>query len=315
MNIIGAIRVDINKATSDDTIQVIHNAEEYFNNTESQYTNLSFSMGVNKKLNSKFTLGFSLGHGVRSPNMIERYIKLLPIGFDKYDYLGNPQIKPETNNQADLTLRYFDENTGGVEIGGFYSYIQNYINSRELPPSVITPQTADVLGVKYFYNADKVIFRGIEFSYVTPNKYKLGGQFVMGYTKATIFEPYDKLNKIEGDDALPEIPPFETSIQMYYKFLDGRMIPKISVRIVSGQDYVSRFSYISTTETEQKTPGFTILDLSLTYVYNKNLTIAAGITNVFDLAYYEHLNRRIIGSNANFFEPGRVFFVNMIANF
>ena len=31
-----------------------------------------------------------LGRGVRSPNMVERYITLLPVGFDRYDYLGYP---------------------------------------------------------------------------------------------------------------------------------------------------------------------------------------------------------------------------------
>jgi len=42
---------------------------------------------------------------VRSPDMVERYVTLLPVGFDKFDYLGDPQLKPEVNNQADIVFR------------------------------------------------------------------------------------------------------------------------------------------------------------------------------------------------------------------
>jgi iron complex outermembrane receptor protein len=57
-----------------------------------------------------------------------------------------------------------------------------------------------------------------------------------------------------------------------------------------------------------------VIDLALSYRFNDYLQFSGGVNNVLDEAYYEHLNRRIIGSASNFYEPGRIFFVNMIVN-
>jgi iron complex outermembrane receptor protein len=319
--IIGAARIDINEAKSDEiTIQHSSQGEIYSYGTDSiksNFTNFSISLGVTKTFNKGLSLSMALGRGVRSPDMIERFIILLPIGYDKFDYLGNPKLKPEANNQVDLTLKYMNPKIGLLQVNGFYSLVNDYITGKILPPSVQKPLSKDVLGVKQFYNAGNARLRGFEFSYATPVKFELRAQLFASYTYATL----DKVNKYvlndQGqvvdeveltNDALTEIPPLESTLILYYKLFKGKFTPKAKLRVVAAQNHISEASY------EQETPGFMVAGLSFSFIFNKYFNLSAGVDNLFDDAYYEHLNRNIIGSNTNLYEPGRVFYFNLMFN-
>jgi iron complex outermembrane receptor protein len=312
-----SIRGDINKATSGDTLEVIHDGNEYYGDVNSQFFNLSFSIGLTKRINQNMDVSLAFGRGTRSPNMLERYIKLLPIGYDRYDYLGNPQLRPETNNEIDLTFQSRYENVGQMYLNFFYSYVQDFITGELLPPAVIRPQSLGVLGVKQFNNTDYITSRGFEFGYNSPEQYRFGGSIIAAYTYAKIPE-VTKYIVSDGeivdevqitDDALPEIPPFEATMNAYYKFLKGKLIPSLKLRMVAPQKHVSEAFY------EQETPGFALLDFSIRWKIAKFVELNTGISNIFDRAYYEHLNRRIIGSTENLYEPGRVFFATVYAQF
>ncbi|MCD4730744.1 MAG: TonB-dependent receptor, partial [Bacteroidales bacterium] len=321
LEIIGAIRFDFNQARSDEIeIQDPMLGEIYYYGTDSiqsTFSNFSFSLGLTQEFNKNLSLSLALGRGVRSPDMIERFIILLPIGYDKFDYLGNPKLKPEANNQVDLTLKYTNPKIGLLQVNGFYSLVNNYITGKILPPSVQKPLSKDVLGVKQFYNAGNARLRGFEFSYATPVKFKLGAQLFASYTYATL----DKVNKYvlndQGqvvdeveltNDALTEIPPLESTLILYYKLFKGKFTPKAKLRVVAAQNHISEASY------EQETPGFMIAGLYFSFIFNKYFNLSAGVDNLFDNAYYEHLNRNIIGSNTNLYEPGRVFYFNLMFN-
>ena len=283
----------------------------------SQFTNLSFSIGITRRINSNLDISLAFGRGTRSPNMLERYIKLLPVGYDRYDYLGNPQLHPETNNEIDLTLQYRHENFGQMSLNLFYSYVQDFITGNLLPPSVVTPQSQGVLGVRQFNNTDHIISTGFEFGYNSPENYKFGGSVIMALTYGVIPEVTKYIisdgevvdEVILNKDAVPEIPPFEGTINMYYKFIKGKLVPNIKLRMVAPQRHVSRAFY------EQETPGFALMDFSIRWEIVKFVELNTGISNIFDRGYFEHLNRRIIGSNENLYEPGRVFFATIYAHF
>lgn len=319
--IIGAARVDFNNAKSDEIlIQHPMQGEIYNYGTDSiksNYTNFSISLGLTKSFNKGFSLSVALGRGVRSPDMTERFIILLPIGYDKFDYLGNPQLKPEANNQLDITLKYLNDKAGMFQLNGFYSLLNNYIMGEILPPSVQQPLSKDVLGVKQFQNVGNAQVRGFEFSYATPTHLKFGAQVFASYTYATLNEAQQYVLNDQGDvvdevylknDALTEIPPMESSVILYYKVSKGKFVPKIKVRMVAAQNHVSEASY------EQTSPAFVVTSLVLNYTLNKYFKVSGGVNNLFDNAYFEHLNRNIIGSSTNLYEPGRVFYVNLMFN-
>ncbi len=307
------LRADFNKADSKDTLKIIYNGVDYFNKLNSEFINLSANIGIIRNINKNISMSLAIASGTRSPNMLERYIKLLTIGYDNYDYLGNPQLKPETNYEADLTIKYLNEITGNLYLNGFYSYVNDYISAVLLPSSVVMPATQGVPGVKQFINVDHAIYTGFEMGYTSPQMYKPGGSivaaltygFIPTVTKYTITENQVTGATIIKNDALPEIPPFETTINVHYRFLSGKLIPKISYRLVAGQHHVSEASF------EPETPGFSLLNVSLVYKVNRTIGITAGINNVFDRSYYEHLNRKIIGTTEKLYEPGRVFHIQI----
>ncbi|MCX6272587.1 MAG: TonB-dependent receptor [Bacteroidetes bacterium] len=316
IELLGAIRVDFNNADSKDTLKVISGGISYFDKTNSKFTNFSASAGITKKFSKKMKLSLALGRGTRSPNMLERFIKLMAVGYDNYDYLGNPQLKPETNYEADLTLTYSGSKTGSAYINGFYSNVHDYIYSTMLPSTLIKPQTAGVLGVKQFVNVDYVTFMGFEFGYTSPADLKFGGSTIGSFTYGRIPEVTKYLitgTQVTGetiikDDALSEIPPFESTLNVFYKMVKGKLVPQLSIRAVADQHHVSQAFY------EQDTPGFGLINFTVKYTVNKNMKVTAGINNILDKAYYEHLNRKIIGSTGNLYEPGRSFFVNLFLN-
>ncbi|HNW90824.1 MAG TPA: TonB-dependent receptor [Bacteroidales bacterium] len=308
-----ALRLDYNHANSADTLKLIKSDIEYFNDVSTQFINFSISMGVTKEITDGLYVSLALGRGTRSPNMLERFIKLMPVGYDNFDYLGDPQLKPEKNNEVDLTFKYSNDKIGNFYLNGFYSYVQDYISGVMLPSSVVTPQTSGSLGVKQFVNMKSVGFTGAEFGYTSPEKYRLGGSMVAAYTYGytpTVTKYIVTGSNVTGDtilknDALSEIPPLETTVSIYYKFLKGKLVPKISARIVADQRHVSEAFY------EPYTPGFALLNFSVKYNIIKYVSVSGGINNIFDRSYYEHLNRKIIGTSGKLYEPGRVFYITV----
>jgi iron complex outermembrane receptor protein len=312
-------RLDMNKATSDpmEFKNMMGNDVYYNDTTDSDYTNFSISAGMTYKFAKQFSLDFALGRGVRSPDMTERFIILLPVGYDDYDYLGNPQLKPENNQQADLTLNYTNEKLGRISINGFYSWITDYITGIKLPPSQVMPQTKGVLGVKQFENIDNAYLYGFEFSWVSPSVKPYGGSLIASYTAGRNPEAIKYIvedgqvvgSEIVENDPLPEIPPLEANLRAHWYFFDNDLKPEIHLRLVAAQNRISE-AY-----DEKITPGFFTAGINLSYKFNQYLTMAGGVSNIFDVAYYEHLNRRIIGTDAPLYEPGRIFYLNVIVNF
>jgi iron complex outermembrane recepter protein len=326
LDIAAAFRIDMNSATTGDmnVYKSVMNApdtiQKEITDVESSFTNVSFSTGATYHINEQMAVGLGFGRGVRSPGMVERFIRLLPVGFDRFDYLGNPQLEPEDNMQLDLNLNYMNEFIGGIYLNLFYSQVNNYISAIRLSPSDVRNNTAGVLGVKQFINLEEPAnFIGFEFSYATPGTYNFGASLIAAYTQATFKEvPGVIKDPVTGqvtdatvfsDDPANEIPPLESTIAFHYKLFKGRLIPSASLRIVAEQSNVSRAFE------EEITEGFTTVDFGLSYKHNNYLRVSGGIKNVFDEAYYEHLNRRVVDlTPGNFYEPGRVFYVNLIVN-
>jgi iron complex outermembrane recepter protein len=238
----------------------------------------------------------------------------MPVQYDSYDYLGNPQLKPENNYQADASFKFLNPNLGSLSVGGFFSLVTDYIIGKVVPPSVIKPSTQGAPGVKQFSNTDKVYLTGFEVSYQSPTAKKWGLLANVAATYGTEPEAVKYIvsgGQVVGEetvknDPLPEIPPLEGSVQFSYKFFRDKLVPRIQVRLVSEQNRISQ-SY-----GEQKTPGFITAAASVSYAPCKFASLVGGVENIFDTQYYEHLNRRIVGSTERLYEPGRVFYLTFI---
>ncbi|NQT77663.1 MAG: TonB-dependent receptor, partial [Bacteroidetes bacterium] len=237
-------------------------------------------------------------------------------GYDNYDYLGNPQLKPEANNEVDLSATLKFDHAGTLTGGFFFSYVTDYICAELIPETVAKPQTKGVYGVKRFYNEAYVSLRGFEITYRSPESKKWGVGAYAACTKGVNPEVTKYIienGQVTGketvkNDPLPEIPPLEGTVEFFYRFFDGKFIPNVNLRMVSTQNDISQ-AY-----DEDKTPGFMLLNFNLSYEFNPYLKVTGGVSNILDKAYYEHLNRRIIGGKGNLYEPGRTFYINLFFN-
>ncbi|HNV49934.1 MAG TPA: TonB-dependent receptor [Bacteroidales bacterium] len=309
-------RLDFNSGISDPlALMDMKGNAIYFNDTVSSgFLNFSFSTGLSYIIDNHLTIDFSVGRGTRSPDMLERFIILLPVGYDNYDYLGNPQLKPESNHQADLTFRVSAGEFGEMTANGFFSYITDYISAMRIPPSVALPQTNSVYGVKRFTNINYALMYGFEFQWETPSTNNWKSNLAVAYTTGINPEAIHFImenGEVTGsekviNDPLPELPPFEGNWKLGYNLFNRRFIPELNIRMVAGQHRISK-AY-----DEETTPGFVIFGINMFYRYNRQISISAGVKNLFDTFYYEHLNRRMIGTSASMYEPGRIAYFKIM---
>ncbi len=248
-----------------------------------------------KYQHNKFQAQFALGRGVRTANMIERYINHFNVGVDPYEYVGNPNLNPEINNQIELS---FMQNFKFIEIGAsvFYSFLQDYISAEVNPdiPRKFMPTTPPVYA-KQFINLDKAMQTGFEFNFKLKATEKLAFTSDLSYTYAQNKDFYEPL---------PQIPPFMAILGL--KFEESNYFLALSSRLVAKQDR------ISTTFMEEESPSFTTVDFRAGYQPVQGLSIGAAVLNVFDEAYYEHLNYSYKNSSilsGRIYEPGRNFTV------
>ena len=257
-------------------------------------TEVNVSANVSAKYQKEgFQTQLAIGRGVRTASMIERYINHFNVGVDPYEYVGNPNLKPEVNTQIELS---FIKNFETIEIGAtvFYSFLTDYILPvvNEDIPRKFMPTTPPVVA-KQFINIDKAFQTGVEFSFNYKATNKLTFTSDLSYTQAE--------NK-DFNEPLAHIPPFMANLGAKYE--EDNFWIALSSRLVANQSRIAA-SYM-----EQETPGFGTLDLRVGFEPYKGLSIGAALLNIFDKTYYEHLNFSYSNSDilsGKIYEPGRNF--------
>ena len=185
-------------------------------------------------------------------------------------------------------------------VNGYYSIVQNYINSEIIkkprPPANGKP---GVPGVKKFVNIDEANIYGFEANF---------GFEVVDNLKFDVSGFYTHAVNVDLDEPLSEIPPMEMNISLMYD--NEKWYAKINQRLVDEQDRVA----VSVSETVS--PGFGVMDLFGGYELNNHIRFDVSVTNVFNLNYYEHLNRpyKAMDTQSEFYNMGRNFMLSAKIN-
>jgi iron complex outermembrane receptor protein len=266
-------------------------------NTSITQFNPNISIGGYWGFGSGFTAGLWLGHAQRSGSLTERYINSFPVGLDAYDMLGNPQLLPEINNQLDVILGYKSSHSE-FNLGFFVSYLEDYISS--VIDTSLTPTMPSSPGVRQYINIKDAFMTGFEFTWKQRLFAGLQHHLNIAYTYGQ-----DKIRK----EPLPEIAPLDLRYSISGRYLNNTLKPLINIRHVLKQDRISHVFG------ETATPSFTLLDIVLTYQYSQHLGAAAGVQNLFDVTYYEHLNRVVKNQPYPIYAPGRNFYLSAFLNF
>ncbi|HBH05360.1 MAG TPA: TonB-dependent receptor [Flavobacteriales bacterium] len=291
---IGSVRLEINNANTNDPTE-----EFLVVNTDTEVTqfNPNISLGYVHQINTKINAGIWLGRAQRSGSLTERYINYFPVGQDPYEMLGNPDLAPEINNQLDLTLAYTTSNTIiGVDV--FASYLQDYISS--VIDTTLSPRMPTSPGVRKFENIENAFKTGFEVSWTQELFAGMNHRLALAYTYG---------QDLQRDEPLPEIAPLDLRYTLRGNYLRAKLQPEVALRYVLEQDRVSEeFG-------ETVTPSFALVDIQIAYRLSNWLRVSAGVQNVFDEAYYEHLNRSVRGTQNPIFARGRNFSMSLSAQF
>jgi iron complex outermembrane recepter protein len=292
---VASTRLELNHA------MVLDGAEEFiaiYPETTVKQFNPSISLGVTKYWSGTLSGSVWLGRAQRSAGLSERYINYFPIGIDPYEMLGNPNLKPEVNNQADFSLDFNNKSTS-LSIGVFAAYLQNYISS--VIDTNLSTRLPSSPGVRQFINLDKAMLSGFEFSMKQAMPASLMLEIAMAYTHGV---------DLSQKKPLPEIPPIDLRLTLSGNYFGNRLFPELMLRYAGAQNRVAA------SFAEQKTPAFTLVDMGLTYQINSTVSLNAGIKNLFDEAYYEHLSRGMRTDPPRpLYAPGRSFFLKLNLNF
>ena len=263
-------------------------------------TNVSGTLSIKYKTES-FQAQLALGRGTRTASMAERYINHFSVGVDPYEYVGNPNLDPETNNQVEIS---FKKEFKKIEFGTslFYSLIQDHIVPvvDENLPRKFMPNVAPRFA-KRFINVNEATQVGFEFYW----NYRIAK-----YLKFTSDVSYTYAQNKELDEPLPQIMPLTARTTLNFEKNNYWMY--LNTRFVAAQRRVSR-SFL-----EEETGGFATIDFSIGIKPIKNVTLGASVLNIFDKAYTEHLNFAYTNSDllsGRIFEPGRNFTVRASYSF
>ncbi len=278
-------RLDYNTAEAKELSNLF---KTMYGDSKAENLNHSMSLGYSHSLNKNSILSFWAGRGQRSASLTERYINLFTVGIDGYEMLGNPNLKPETNNQADLIFTYKRENVY-FQLDGFYSYLQDYIsgviNSNVKKYSMTSP------GVRQYLNIDKAFKTGFEANFNWQFHPKYRTEMAVAYIYA---------EDLKTKNPLPEIAPLDFRWNLVADF--HPIILNLKYRFVDAQNRINpNFG-------ELKTPSFSVLDFVVQYEVFQNAFLTGNVSNLFDKAYAEHLSRPYsTDKTRRILSPGRSF--------
>ncbi|NJL13214.1 MAG: TonB-dependent receptor [Microscillaceae bacterium] len=288
--LVAATRIERNEAQIKDADAAFTQVYATTNDTQ---INPSLSLGYTHALGNAWRLGIWAGRSQRSGSLTERFINYFPVGLDPFEILGNPALKPEVNNQFDLMLS-LEKPKFQLNLDFFGAYMQNFITAFVNP--ALSPRIPSSPGVRQYANLGEVFKTGFEWQ---------AKQSLTAFLEHHLSLAYTYARETESNAPLPEIAPLEVRYSILGRFWKGKFRPEVKFRHAITQ------SRVSAEFRESRTPGFSIWDISLHYQPLATLQFTGGVQNLFDIAYNEHLNRNVQGTQGAILAPGRNFFLNL----
>ena len=244
-----------------------------------------------------YYVGF--GHSERFPDYWERTV------FNLESEASKAFIpKPEKTNQIDVGTHWSSGNVFG-SASAFYSKVNDYIQTRWLDANgnpLSVPYGMGTTTYTKVTNVDATLY---------------GGELELGYKITSSYKILSALSYVHGQNdtenkPLAQQPPLELKISAMYE--DNVYSAGFLARFAAKQDRydMGNGSIVMMGVDTGETPGFAVFSLNGSYKYSKNVIFSAGIDNIFNTAYAEHLSRTdYINPSVGFIgqekinEPGR----------
>jgi iron complex outermembrane receptor protein len=215
----------------------------------------------------QFSFSAGTGYGHRAPSVSEGYGYYIYNSFDRYDYIGNPDLKNEISYEANASAGFKNEKMG-IEAKVNYFYIQNYIIGRIL--SLGSPMNYQSVGVKGYTSLNHARIFNIALNANYNILQHLHWKGMLTYARATD----------DKDGNLPFIRPlsYQTSLHFMYR--------KFGAQTSVNGDLTQR-NY-SPEYGEDQTPAYMVWNISANYSFNiKNVktVLQVGAENLLNEYY------------------------------
>jgi iron complex outermembrane receptor protein len=260
----------------------------FYPNMEASKNRILKSFSSNYLYDKKgLSYGFGLAFGERAPSVSEGYGFYLFNSFDRYDYIGNPELNNEKAIEGNAFVGYKNEKIN-TKITSSYFHISNYIVGK--PDPNLIPMTIGASGIKIYTALDYATIFSIDLNLECQisTDFKWKGQLVYNYGK-------DFENK-----NLPFISPLRYSSSLHY--LRGKFSSGIAVQGNASQTQFSPFYG------ENRTPAYAVLNIDSGYSFHiekSKWNLRAGIENILDTYYATFSDWNSIP------RKGRNFFLNV----
>jgi iron complex outermembrane receptor protein len=226
------------------------------------------SLHAGYQLNIKhFDFSVGGGYGHRAPSVSEGYGYYIYNSFDRYDYIGNPDLKNEISYEANASTG-FKNKTISIQAKANYFYIKNYIIGRIL--SMGSPMNYQSVGVKGYTSLDYATLFNFSLNADYSILENLHWKGVLTYARG--------LDNDKGN--LPFIRPlsYQTSVHLAYK--------KLGFQTSLNGDF-EQINF-SPEYGEDKTPSYTVLNASVDYTFyikNYKTVFQVGAENILNEYY------------------------------
>ncbi len=301
LRLIAGLRLDTTQTKADkskantDLYYTYHNTRD----TTKRDTYPSGNVQLFYSLGSGRELFAGIGYGVRVPDAQERYFALNRSGMmeTRYgDWVGNPKLKPSKNTEIDLGLRWRTPRLSGSATL-FFSYVKDFIT---LYNQTNVNNTGLGTKARSYANVDARLYGGeleVALSLTDYLFLEWGTSYVVGRKNT------DPARNIYDKD-IAEMPPLKVRTALRYD--TGVYFGEIETIASATQHRVD--SDLG----EAKTPGWAVVNLKAGGEY-KNFRLTAGVKNLLDKFYYEHLSylRDPFSTGVKVPEPGRSFYLNI----
>jgi outer membrane receptor protein involved in Fe transport len=249
------------------------------------------------------------GAAQRPPTLTELYADLPFIaayqdGFPPTFVRGNPNLRPERLWQGDLGFRTEYEWLR-LNVNGFAAWINDYITfdrDRGFPTTPLAITGANYVNTDLAFLVGGEVYGEVDLSdCLTPF---IAISYVEGRDETRNDRIINGSGSAARQEALPSIPPLDTrvGVRLHAPGRAPRWAVEFTARIVDKQDQVAN------SLGELPDPHFTIFDLRSYWRVADFLTLTAGIENIEDRFYREHLD---LLTGRGVFQPGRSVYVGM----
>lgn len=290
----GTFRVDTFRASAGPVSQF------YRDNTSGplDYKESAVSAALNSSLsvNSNWTVTFGVGRAVRAPDTLERYSDRFPAAQFQVaaEFMGSPELTAEKSLEFNVgSLVHVSRTTIRADL--FYRTIGNYI-TVEPDPSLPKRLPLSPPLVYRYINGSHAKFTGFEVMATSPS-----GRFA---------ELRGNWNYLWAKDETFQEPVF--GITPFQQRYDVELHTTGRTRWIEAETIItSAQNRVAAARLERPTPGWARLDLRGGIQLSEGLALRAGIENLTNRAYAEHLNALNPFTGERILEHGRNGYIGL----